>query len=128
MTSEKLKKIEKEIYKTRKRNMLKNILNNIVFMSALFLSLSTVFSIDIASKPLFYIMVTLLGISRYLTTELQSYDDINEIYKTSGCIAAHLIVLENAITEIQKLSTDEDIVDRCKDEFLNKLEKEKITF
>ena len=68
------------------------------------------------------------SISRYLITELQSYDDINEIYKTSGCIAAHLIVLENAITEIQKLSTDEDIVDRCKDEFLNKLEKEKITF
>ena len=112
-----------EIYKRRKREKLVRIFNNIVLMVVIFLTISIIFDIPIINKFEFFIFVPLIGVSNYFLQEIQLDTNIADIYEQNISLMEHLIIQEKAITELQKLITDEDILERCNKEISEKLRK-----
>lgn len=115
-------KIERMI-KRRKRKKLARIFDNIILMVVVFLTISIIFDIPIINKFEFFIFVPLIGVSNYFLQEIQLNTNIADIYEQNISLMEHLIIQEKAITELQKLITDEDILERCNKEISEKLRK-----
>ena len=115
-------KIERMI-KRRKRKKLARIFDNIILMVVVFLTISIIFDIPIINKFEFFIFVPLTGVSNYFLQEIQLDTNIADIYEQNISLMENLIVQEKAITELQKLITDEDILERCNKEISEKLRK-----
>ena len=115
-------KIEQMI-KRRNRGKLAKIFNNIVLMVVVFLTIPIIFDIPIINKFEFFIFVPLIGVSNYLLQEIQLETNIADIYEQNISIMEYLLVQEKAITELQKLITDEDILERCNKEISEELRK-----
>lgn len=115
-------KIERMI-KRRKRKKLARIFDNIILMVVVFLTISIIFDIPIINKFEFFIFVPLTGVSNYFLQEIQLDTNIADIYEQNISLMEHLIIQEKAITELQKLITDEDILERCNKEISEKLRK-----
>ena len=115
-------KIERMI-KRRKRKKLARIFDNIILMVVVFLTIPIIFDIPIINKFEFFIFVPLIGVSNYFLQEIQLDTNIADIYEQNISLTEHLIIQEKAITELQKLITDEDILERCNKEISEKLRK-----
>ena len=115
-------KIERMI-KRRKRKKLARIFDNIILMVVVFLTISIIFDIPIINKFEFFIFVPLIGVSNYFLQEIQLNANIADVYEQNISLMENLIVQEKAITELQKLITDEDILERCNKEISEKLRK-----
>ena len=115
-------KIERMI-KRRKRKKLARIFDNIILMVVVFLTISIIFDIPIINKFEFFIFVPLTGVSNYFLQEIQLNANIADVYEQNISLMEHLIIQEKAITELQKLITDEDILERCNKEISEKLRK-----
>lgn len=115
-------KIERMI-KRRKREKLARIFDNIILMVVVFLTISIIFDIPIINKFEFFIFVPLIGVSNYFLQEIQLNANIADVYEQNISLMENLIVQEKAITELQKLIADEDILERCNKEISEELRK-----
>lgn len=115
-------KIERMI-KRRKRKKLARIFDNIILMVVVFLTISIIFDIPIINKFEFFIFVPLTGVSNYFLQEIQLNANIADVYEQNISLMENLIVQEKAITELQKLIADEDILERCNKEISEELRK-----
>jgi hypothetical protein len=103
-----------KLFELIKRELLKG-LEYTILIWCIILVICIVFNVNIENKAAFIILVPLLGKAAHYLNNM-TVSENTDIMKREFLIIEYLSTLEYTISELQKLCTDEDLLERCTQE------------
>ena len=106
-----------------RKHKITDIVNNIIATGVTFISASVIFDLKFTNHFGALFFIVLIGMSNYLLKEIQLMSILYEYNRRLSVLIEQMIILEKTVSELQVLCTDEDVLERCREEASRELEE-----